>query len=196
VPDRRSPDSLRPWDATGTKFHRCRRAARRARGQVHGPRLDCVRERYQSVRRESSSLIRAGQPFVTEPGWRQIQPNLEQRCPQKARGADHAARADHAPRLQRMPWQSHQRHRARHRSDRRRTGISRNGLSEDRTDRVSTQCGVLWPEKAAGPMCPPFGDNDRASGKLTTRGTGPPSRRIGLRKYCGELNLFCTRERC
>ncbi len=36
-----------------------------------------------------------------------------------------------------------------------------------------------------------IGDDDRASGKLTTSGTGPPSRRIGLRKYRGKLNLFC-----
>ncbi len=36
-----------------------------------------------------------------------------------------------------------------------------------------------------------IGDDDRAGGKLTTRGTGPPSRRIGLRKYSGKLNLFC-----
>src|SRR3569833_4408396 len=35
-----------------------------------------------------------------------------------------------------------------------------------------------------------IGDDDRASGKLTTSGTGPPSRRIGLRKYGGKLNLF------
>jgi hypothetical protein len=36
-----------------------------------------------------------------------------------------------------------------------------------------------------------IGDDDRANGKLTTRGARPPSRRIGLRKYCGKLNLFC-----
>jgi len=36
-----------------------------------------------------------------------------------------------------------------------------------------------------------IGDDDRASGKLTTRGARPPTRRIGLRKYCGKLNFFC-----
>ena len=35
-----------------------------------------------------------------------------------------------------------------------------------------------------------IGDDDCARGKLTTPGAGSPPRRIGLRKCCGEFNLF------
>src|SRR5580698_3938603 len=54
-----------------------------------------------------------------------------------------------------MPWQSLPRHRARHTFNHRRIGISRDGRSEDRTDRVSTQYDAPWQETAAARLPSP-----------------------------------------